>query len=340
MSEHHAAVTVHAPVHQVYTLFTHFNDFPKFMSFVKEVTYLDDQRSHWVAQIAGQHEWDAINEDWMPDRQVGWRSINGLENTGKVKFMASGPEQTMVDVYLNYTPPAGKLGALIDSMGVDSSFDDRLQQDLNHFAHMVEQAPPGVLDPMQSSFLFNEDSAVSTGNSTDRQNASMARDPMMSGEAMEQRQATIDRDNAHAELVAQQQRVTTQHQADTMQESANQQQAALNRQAEVDHQNALQQQQMAQQQATAEQERLAQRDPTQDIIGGRNPTQPNTALGDLDARTVRHPAYEQEAMLARDPEHAQGDGQASLQETQNESPWQQSIRGNNQEPPHPPTSNP
>src|SRR5205085_6730583 len=28
MSEHHASVTVNAPVHQVYSLFSHFNDFP------------------------------------------------------------------------------------------------------------------------------------------------------------------------------------------------------------------------------------------------------------------------------------------------------------------------
>ena len=34
MAEHHASVTVGAPVQQVYGLFTHFNDFPKFMSFV------------------------------------------------------------------------------------------------------------------------------------------------------------------------------------------------------------------------------------------------------------------------------------------------------------------
>ena len=53
MSEHHASVTVNAPVHQVYSLFSHFNDFPKFMSFVKEVTYYDNQRSHWVAEVVG-----------------------------------------------------------------------------------------------------------------------------------------------------------------------------------------------------------------------------------------------------------------------------------------------
>src|SRR5207248_9193277 len=107
LAEHHASVTVNAPVHQVYGLFTHFNDFPKFMHFVKEVTYYDDQRSHWVASVVGNHEWDAINEDWIEDRQIGWRSTNGLKNHGKVTFESQDPQQTRVDVYISYDPPAG-----------------------------------------------------------------------------------------------------------------------------------------------------------------------------------------------------------------------------------------
>src|SRR3981081_530014 len=102
MAEHHASVAVNAPVQQVYTLFTHFNDFPKFMSFVKEVTYYDDQRSHWVAEGSGHHEWDAVNENWVPDREIGWRSINGIENFGKVTFQPTSNSQTQVDVYVNY----------------------------------------------------------------------------------------------------------------------------------------------------------------------------------------------------------------------------------------------
>src|SRR6266566_7627212 len=85
-TEHHASVMVNAPIHQVYSLFSHFNDFPKFMSFVKEVTYYDDQRSHWVAEVVGRHEWDAVNENWVEDRQIAWRSYNGMENTGRVTF--------------------------------------------------------------------------------------------------------------------------------------------------------------------------------------------------------------------------------------------------------------
>ena len=96
MAQHSASVTVNAPVHQVYQLYTHFNDYPKFMTFVKEVTYLDDQRSHWVADVIGRHEWDAANEDWIPDRQIGWRSVDGVSNSGRVTFEPAGPGEPAV----------------------------------------------------------------------------------------------------------------------------------------------------------------------------------------------------------------------------------------------------
>ena len=331
MSEHHAAITVHASAHQVYTLFTHFNDFPKFMTFVKEVTYTDDQRSHWVTQIAGRREWDAINEDWIEDRQIGWRSINGLENTGKVKFTATGPEQTLVDVFLHYTPPAGILGELADKMGVDSSFDEKLQADLQHFAQMVEQAPRGALDPMQSHYLFHDGSAVATGTTTERQNASMSYDPMMSKEAMAQRQSTIEHEAGRAHQVATQRQSEQQQRAEQLQQATNQQQAALARQAEIDRQNALREQQAAQQQAAIEREKLAQRDPVQNTIGGRNASIANPSFGDRDARIIRHSGYEQDPMLARDPSQPRSDNKPTVQGTELESPWQRTIRGTDAE---------
>jgi uncharacterized membrane protein len=174
---HHASVVVNAPTHQVYALFTHFNDFPKFMSFVKEVTYYDDQRSHWVAEIAGRHEWDAVNENWVPDQQVGWRSTNGIENFGKVTFQPSSNNQTQVDVYINYDPPAGALGDVAEKLAVGNRFDKALQDDLNHFARMVDQAPPGALDPTSSNYLFHPSSAAAKGTTTPRQNETMYDDP-------------------------------------------------------------------------------------------------------------------------------------------------------------------
>src|SRR6266516_6491515 len=173
LAEHHASVTVNAPVHQVYGLFTHFNDFPKFMSFVKEVTYYDDQRSHWVAEAVGQHEWDAVNENWVEDQQIGWRSTSGLENNGKVTFQPSGANQTRVDVYINYNPPAGVLGDVGEHLGGGSRFDNVLQHDLDNFARIVDLAPPEALDPTSSNYLFHGGSAAAKGITTDQQDATM-----------------------------------------------------------------------------------------------------------------------------------------------------------------------
>lgn len=172
-AEHHATITVNAPVHQVYAMFSHFNDFPKFMSFVKEVTYSDEQRSHWVADVVGRHEWDAINSGWVEDREIGWRSTKGLENFGKVTFDPIGSNQTRVDIYISYNPPAGVLGDIGEKLGAGSQFERALQKDLSHFARMVDEAPAGSLDPTSSNYLFHEKSAAAKGSTTDRQEETM-----------------------------------------------------------------------------------------------------------------------------------------------------------------------
>jgi len=176
--EHHASTVVDASVNQVYALFTHFNDFPKFMSFVKEVTYFDEQHSHWVAEVVGRHEWDAVNENWIENRQIGWRSYNGLENYGRATFQSVGNNETQVDVYIYYNPPVGVLGDAGEALGGGSRFDTALQHDLDNFARMVNQAPPGALDPNSSSYLFHGDSAAAKGTTTSEQNATMGENTM------------------------------------------------------------------------------------------------------------------------------------------------------------------
>src|SRR5260370_41998256 len=77
------------------------------MSFVKEVSCYDEQHCHWVAEVSGCHEWDAMNQDWIMDQQIGWYSTKGLENTGKVTFQFLKPNQNAAKVYItNNCPPA------------------------------------------------------------------------------------------------------------------------------------------------------------------------------------------------------------------------------------------
>jgi uncharacterized membrane protein len=201
-ASHHASVTVNAPVPQVYSLFSHFNDFPKFMSFVKEVTYYDDQNSHWVADVAGRHDWDAVNEDWIPDRQIGWRSTKGLENFGNVTFEPVNNDQTKVDVYINYNPPAGVLGDVGERLGAGSRFEKALQNDLLNFARMVDEAPAGALDPNSSNYLFHSSSAAASGTTTSRQEETMYNDATASRQAEVTIRPTLDRDIIESEDIA------------------------------------------------------------------------------------------------------------------------------------------
>jgi uncharacterized membrane protein len=152
MAEQHASVIINAPVEQVYSLFVRFSDFPKILSFIEEVTYLDSHRSHWVADLDGRHEWNAENRNWVANRQVGWRSIDGLENTGYVRFDPVSPARTRITVTINY-----------DSRSSDGSvrrggkrLADRLNQDLERFARMVEQAESNAFDPASAEFLLRK----------------------------------------------------------------------------------------------------------------------------------------------------------------------------------------
>jgi len=170
---HEASIVLHAPIHQVYELFTHFNDFPKFMTFVKEVTYLDNQKSHWVADIVGHHEWDAVNEGWVEDRQIGWHSTKGMDNFGMITFEPTADNGTKVTVSLKYNPPSGVLGDIGEKAGAGSHFQRALQNDLNNFAHLVDQTPEGALDPTSSNYLYHADSAAAKGQTTERQKQTM-----------------------------------------------------------------------------------------------------------------------------------------------------------------------
>jgi len=163
MAEHRASVVVNAPVEQVYALFSRFEDFPKFMRFVREVTRYDERRSHWVANVLGRREWDAVDAGWIANRQIGWHSTGGLETAGRVTFWPLGADRTKVEVTIAYNPPASLLGDAAERLAAGRRFDQALRRDLANFARMVAEAPPGALDPTSSAYLFRG-GAAATGD--------------------------------------------------------------------------------------------------------------------------------------------------------------------------------
>ncbi len=139
MAVHERSIDVNAPIHEVFLMWRNWENFPKFMSHVKEVRELGGGKSHWRANIAGiDEEWDAETTSVETDRVIGWRSITGLENSGEVRFDEADGDRTRVTVRIEYDPPASVLGDAAEAVYVGREFDEGLQEDLDRFRARVE----------------------------------------------------------------------------------------------------------------------------------------------------------------------------------------------------------
>jgi len=114
----HSEVTVNRPASELYTFWRRLETLPSVMRHLHSVKTLDDRRSHWVATapLGTTVEWDAEIINDIPNRIIGWQSIEGstVVTAGSVNFdeLPDG-SATTVRVRLQYDPPAGKLGAAV-----------------------------------------------------------------------------------------------------------------------------------------------------------------------------------------------------------------------------------
>jgi uncharacterized membrane protein len=130
--EFRSAVRINAPVEEVFSFWQHYENFPRFMSHLKDVRDMGDGRSHWVANGPADLpvEWDAQVTEMRPNRVIAWESVPGSDvyNAGRVRF-ESVDGATRVDVFLTYNPPGGVAGHAIAALfGSDpkSAMDDDL----------------------------------------------------------------------------------------------------------------------------------------------------------------------------------------------------------------------
>ncbi len=139
--EIHKTLNVHAPLDQVFRLWTDIKNFPKFMPHIREVRQLGDGRTHWVAHVAPglNVEWTAEATRLELNQQLAWRSESGalVPNAGIIHFTANPDGSTRVDMRISYNPPAGALGhAIARAFGAD--LKSRLDEDLVRFKSLLE----------------------------------------------------------------------------------------------------------------------------------------------------------------------------------------------------------
>ncbi|MDH6461537.1 ribosome-associated toxin RatA of RatAB toxin-antitoxin module [Micromonospora sp. A200] len=129
------SIEVDVPVSTAYNQWTQFEEFPRFMGGVQEVRQLDDQRMHWVAQIAGvKREWDSRVLEQVPDQKVAWAATEGATNAGAVYFQPVGAGRTMVRLHLEYEPEG-----LVEKTGDKLNIvEKQAESDLEKFKSFIE----------------------------------------------------------------------------------------------------------------------------------------------------------------------------------------------------------
>jgi ribosome-associated toxin RatA of RatAB toxin-antitoxin module len=129
------SIEVNCPLRTVYNQWTQFEEFPKFMSGVKEVRQIDDTHVHWHAEVWGKDkEWDAEITEQVPDERISWQSVSGAPSSGTVRFQQLGPDLTAVRLVMAYEPE-GAIENVGDALGVLSA---RVQETVEDFKEFIE----------------------------------------------------------------------------------------------------------------------------------------------------------------------------------------------------------
>lgn len=138
-------INIAAPVEKVFEFWNNFQNFPKFMSNVREVQMQGENRSHWIASgPAGVPvEWDAEITERIPNKTIAWKTVPGatVEHAGIVRFDPNPDGTTRVEIRMSYNPPAGAIGHVVASLfGADPKSE--MDADLARMKTLIRNRHP------------------------------------------------------------------------------------------------------------------------------------------------------------------------------------------------------
>jgi uncharacterized membrane protein len=135
------AVAIDRQVEDVYDYFRNFENLPTFMNHLQNVTVFDDKRSRWVASgpLGTSVEWDAEIINDVPNRVISWRSVDtpDVETAGSVRFVPLSNGRTLLQISMQYLPPAGALGTAVAKLFGEEP-EEQIQADLRCFKDLME----------------------------------------------------------------------------------------------------------------------------------------------------------------------------------------------------------
>ncbi|HEX6563455.1 MAG TPA: SRPBCC family protein [Chthoniobacterales bacterium] len=169
------SIEVNAPLHAVYSQWTRFEEFPRFMEGVDEVRQDGPNRLFWKARIGGKEkQWEAELTEQIPNRRIAWRSVEGALNMGAVTFEPLEVSLTRITLTMEYEPE-GFIEQAGDALGIPLG---QVAENLNRFREFMESgretgAPTGQIDRVEAPFsadqAMQEEGTWSAEESTERE---------------------------------------------------------------------------------------------------------------------------------------------------------------------------
>ncbi|HZT38245.1 MAG TPA: SRPBCC family protein [Bryobacteraceae bacterium] len=135
-------INIDAPVELVYDVWTHFEQFPRFMAHVREVRPLRSNRWRWCVKgpAGAPIQWDAEITRMEKNRVLAWKSVPGsvARNSGVITFRPNAQGGTQVDIRISYSPPLGEIGhAALSVAGADPR--SMMHLDLVQLKSLIEE---------------------------------------------------------------------------------------------------------------------------------------------------------------------------------------------------------
>jgi uncharacterized membrane protein len=151
----HTTLIVDRPIREMFALCSNFENFPRVVAALRDVTDFDDGRSRWaIAKASGELlEWDVIVTKYVPSQVIAWESVPAapVESAGVVRFAPEGPDRTRLDLTVRYRPRFTSLGDALRALvgpprgrAVRAAMADATDQ-LSHLApppSLAADAPP------------------------------------------------------------------------------------------------------------------------------------------------------------------------------------------------------
>ena len=139
MSMVQQAIEVSAPLHTVYEQLAAFENYPRFMTGVRQVTSIGADQTHWIMEVDGKRrEFDAQIIERTTDERVSWSTMEGPLVAETITLRPMGETKTQVVAQLEadiaFLMPSDRHG--------QESLTRRLKADLTTFKGLVES---GVL---------------------------------------------------------------------------------------------------------------------------------------------------------------------------------------------------